>query len=316
MKAKAVPGDEDAAGGGAGGEPAALLRRVVVLLCMLGVGCASTPTDDFPPPSPLPAQETPTEHKGGLTRREKFIAVNAACAAAVLAYGFEFWGYGGAAFRFHNEGWFGQNAENGGSDKLGHAYTGYVGALGIAAIYESFGYERSRADLLGALTSMGTMTGIELADGFSHYGFSWGDLAFDGLGVLGGYWRRRVPEVGRYVDYRVEYWPSITSQEGHHSDIATDYSGFKYILALKLDAFEKLRPTSLSWFELQLGYYTKGFGSGDGPYYDGKHRHLYFGIGLNLARLFSKVGLRKIGQIFQYVQPPYTYVPFDWTAPQ
>jgi hypothetical protein len=287
------------------------MKRALLLLGCIAVGCAST-KDTLPPPS-SPEEAPPST---GWTKEQKFVAVNVACGAAVVAYGLKFWGYGGSAFQFHNEGWFGPNAENGGSDKLGHAYTGYVGALGLAAIYEGFGYERSKADLLGAISSMGTMTGIELADGFSHYGFSWGDFLFDAVGVLGGYWRRRVPAVGRYVDYRVEYWPSITAQHGHHSDIATDYSGYKYLLALKLDGFEKLRPTPLSYFEFQLGYYTKGYGSGDGDYYPDKKRHLYVGIGLNLIRLFSKAGLRGLGQVFQYYQPPYTYVPFDWTIPQ
>jgi hypothetical protein len=316
----AVSGSEEvAAGDGAGAPPfagralLAFLKTVVVLLGCLAAGCATAHGDELPPP--LSEEQAPPEQKGW-TKEQKFIAVNAACGAGVLAYGLKFWGYGGSAFEFHDEGWFGQDAENGGSDKLGHAYTGYVGALLLADIYEGFGYERSRADFLGAVSSMATMTGIELADGFSHYGFSWGDFVFDGLGVLAGYWRRRVPAIGRYVDYRVEYWPSDTMQHGHHSDIATDYSGFKYLLALKLDGFESLSHTPLGWAELQVGYYTKGFASGDGPYYDGKKRHVYVAIGLNLTRLFSKVGLRKFGQIFQYYQPRYTYIPYDWTLPQ
>jgi len=279
----------------------------MLLLGCVVTGCASTPYGGGAPLMP-PSEAMPSQ---AWTKEEKFIAVNVACAGAVVAYGLKFWGYGGDTFRFHNEGWFGPDAENGGSDKLGHAYTGYVGALGIAAIYESFGYERARADLLGAITSMGTMTGIELADGFSHYGFSWGDLVFDALGVLGGYWRRRDPAVGRYLDYRIEYWPSKTATHGDHSDIATDYSGYKYLLALKLNGFKKLETTPLGYVELQVGYYTRGYGSGDAPYYPEKERTLYFAVGLNLEKTFAKVGLPRFGQIFQYYQPRYTYVPFD-----
>lgn len=287
--------------------------RALLLLGCLAVGCVSTTKDGLPLPSPV--EEEPAEHTGW-SKEGKLIAVNAALGSAVIVYGLHYWGYGGASFQWSDERWFQKNTENAGSDKLGHAYTGYLGTMGLAALYESFGYERSEADLYGALSSMGTMTLIEVADGTSHYGFSWQDLVADGMGVAYGYWRRRVPEIGRYVDYRVEYFPSATATGGHHSDFATDYSAYKYVVALKLDAFEQLRSTPLSWFELQAGYYTKGYGAGDADFFNDKSRHFYLAVGLNMSRIFSKLGLRKIGQFFEYYQAPYTYVPLDWSLPQ
>lgn len=288
---------------------------VALLLACLGTGCASPQRDELPPASPA-GEAPPEEEDKGWTKEQKLIAVNAATTAVILAYGFQFWDYGGANFQVIDEGWFGQNTSYGGADKLGHAYASYLGTLGFAALYENWGYERPKADLYGAISSMTAFTLVEVGDGFSKNGFSFEDLAADGAGVLFGYWRRQVPAVGRLLDFRSEYIPSETFRAGAHSDIVSDYSGFKYVLALKLDGIEKLSPTPLGWFELQLGYYTRGFATGDADFFADKTRHLYFAIGINVSRLLSKAGFRKLGSVFEFYQAPYTYVEFDWTPPQ
>jgi len=288
-------------------------RWSVLLVACLGMACASTRHGELPPPSP--EAERPAEESKGWTKEQKLVAVNAAAAVAIGIYGFQFWDYGDKNFQVIDEGWFGQNTSYGGADKLGHAYSSYLFALGFASLYEGWGYERSKADLYGAISSMAAFTLIEVGDGFSKNGFSWEDLAVDAAGVAFGYWRRRVPAVGRLVDFRVEYIPSETFLEGEHSDIVTDYSGFKYLLALKLDGIEALSKTPLGWFELQAGYYTRGFATGDDEFFNEKTRKAYVAIGLNVSRILSKLGFRKLGKFFEFYQAPYTYVPFDWTIP-
>jgi hypothetical protein len=291
---------------------AALRRATACALACLAVGCASGRYDQLPPASDA---VPPPEHHGW-SKERKLIVTNAVIAAGIAAYGFQFWDYGGKTFQVVDEGWFGQDTSYGGADKLGHAYSSYLAAVGLASLYESWGYARSDADLYGALSSMGAFTLIEVGDAFSKNGWSTEDLLADAAGVLFGYWRRRVPRLGRYLDYRVEYIPSETFVKGKHSDLVTDYSGFKYVLALKLDGFACLRNTPLSWLELQAGYFTRGFATGDGHYFDEKTRHAYFAIGLNVSKLFSKAGLRGLGKLFEFYQAPYTYVPFDWELPQ
>ncbi len=290
------------------------LGLALLLACLLGTGCASPQRNGLPPASPEvePSQQADT----GWTKEQKLIAVNAATTAIVGLYGFKFWDYGETNFQTIDEGWFGQETSFGGADKLGHAYSAYLAMLGYASLYEYWGYDRPKADLYGAISSMAAFTLIEVGDGFSKNGFSWEDMAVDAAGVLYGYWRRQVPAVGRLVDFRAEYIPSETYLAGEHSDIVTDYSGFKYVLALKLDGFEKLSKTPLGWLELQVGYYTRGFATGDSDFFDEKTRNLYFAVGINVPRLLSKLGFRSLGKVFQFYQAPYTYVPFDWTLPQ
>ena len=305
--------DFGGAGGSAEAETTKRGWRAVLLAACLGVGCASMREDGLPPPSP--EAERPAAESTGWTKEQKFLAVNGAAALAIAAYGFQFWDYGETNFQVIDEGWFGQNTSYGGADKLGHAYSSYLFTLGFASLYEGWGYERSQADLLGAISSMTAFTLIEVGDGFSKNGYSWEDVAVDAAGVAFGYWRRRVPAVGRLVDFRAEYIPSETFLEGEHSDIVTDYSGFKYLLAFKLDGIEKLSRTPLGWFELQVGYYTRGFATGDDEFFDEKKRKAYVAIGLNVPRILSKLGLRKLGKFFEFYQAPYTYVPYDWTIP-
>jgi hypothetical protein len=293
-----------------------VLPRSLIALACLAVGCASARHEGLPPPRSEEVEAPVEEEHGGWSKEKKFAAVNVGMAAAIAAYGFQFWDYGGAKWEVVDEGWFGQETSYGGADKLGHSYAAYLATLGLSSLYEGWGYHRDEADLRGALSAMGAITLIEVGDSFSKNGWSTEDVIADAAGVLFGYWRRRVPAVGRLLDFRVEYIPSETFVNGDHSDIVTDYSGFKYLLALKLDGIEKLRSTPLSWFELQFGYYTRGFATGDSAYYDERTRHLYFAIGINVSKLLSKGGLRSLGKVFEFYQAPYTYVPVDWELPQ
>lgn len=296
-----------------GKAPRTRRRGLLAALCLL-VGCASSSRfEKLPEPSSEPQAEI---EDSGWSKEQKLLAVNGAMALAIAAYGFQFWDYGQTSFQVVDEGWFGQNTSYGGADKLGHAYAAYLTGLGLASLYESWGYDRNHADLYGAISSMSAFTLIEVGDAFSKNGWSTEDVIVDAAGVLFAYWRRRVPAVGRLVDFRVEYIPTETLLNGDHSDIVTDYSGFKYLLAFKLDGIEKLRHTPLSWLEIHLGYYTRGFATGDQDYYDEKTRHLYAAVGINVSKLLSKAGYRSLGKVFEFYQAPYTYVPFDWELPQ
>jgi len=280
-------------------------------VCLLGLalvlvgGCRSSWR--APDGSKLP----PLETHNHLSKEDKVILLNGAMAAAVLAYGFEFWDYGGTSFSFKDEGWFGQHTDYGGADKLGHAYAAYLTAIGLGKLYEHWGYDRETADRMGFWSSFGAFTLIEVGDAMSKYGFSLQDLVFDAAGAGLGYLRRRHPKLGTILDFRIEYIPSKSFTSGGHTDIWTDYSGYKYLLALKLEGIGNLGRTPLGWVELQAGYYTRGYVTSDAAYFSDKTRTFYVAIGLNVSRLFKKIKLKPIGTFFEYYQAPYTYVPFD-----
>lgn len=230
-------------------------------------------------------------------RRRKALTANAAAMAAVLTYGAFAWDYCSESFNVASEGYFGGNTRHGGADKVGHAYTGYAFGRGFAKAYQSWGYTRERAAALGALSSLGVTTLIEVGDGFSAYGLSPEDLVMNSAGALGAWTLHRSPALARRLDFRVSWEPSF-----EQGDIVTDYDHLKYLLALKLNGFAALEDSPLRWVELHAGFYTRGYQDSD----DIRRQYLFVGIGLNLSALLTQAGWRRTGVFLQYFQPPGT----------
>lgn len=240
-------------------------------------------------------------------RQKKVVALNLAVAGGIMAVGLTAWDYGSSSFNFRNEGWFEHNSKSGGADKLGHAYGAYALATLYKNIYAHWGYSDEEANLGGALSSWSQMTLMEFADGFSaEHGFSWEDEVMDTVGVGMAYLRHRFPSLKDKIDFRLEWIPSSAFLHGDQSDPFTDYSGQKYLLALKPDGFLKTNNPYLKAMELHLGYYTRG--------YDGErcshsqHRSTYVGIGLNVTYLIEQLTGHDAWRIFDYIQVPYTYM--------
>lgn len=245
--------------------------------------------------------------------------------AAITATGFANWKWGSASFRFDTEGWFGKDTASMGMDKLGHAYSTYVLTEFFADGIEH-GPERHRA-YTGAILAMGLMTYVEVFDGFSvDHGFSPEDLAADAAGALVSVARRSIPGLREKLDFRLLYvptrttWRALSCLPEPHCDRdgaavrspVTDYSGQRYLLALKLSGFERLKRTPLRLVELHAGYYARGFTKEEEDRGDPLRRRLFFGVGLNVAELLFPGrgnGLRGVARsALQYLQVPYTAV--------
>ena len=235
----------------------------------------------------------------------------AAVFAGVTALGLTSWKWGNTDFHFRSEGWFGKDTGSLGMDKLGHAYTSYV----IADVLTSrIGRERDGAEATAALIALGAMTYVEIFDGFStDHGFSYEDMIADGAGIGFAWLRNEVPGLRDKLDFRMEYLPSGNSS-GFHP--ITDYSGQKYVLALKLSGFEDLQDTPLRFVELQAGYFARGFTAEEEAEGDRLRREPFVGIGLNLSELLlsddevrNHWAGRTARNVLEYVQVPYTYAP-------
>ena len=81
-----------------------------------------------------------------------------------------------------DEGWFGKDTYAGGADKLGHAYTDFVFVRGIYSIYRAHNYEHMESTLYSWLFGSSLRTIMEVADGYTTYRTSYGDLAFNMIG--------------------------------------------------------------------------------------------------------------------------------------
>ncbi len=233
-----------------------------------------------------------------LPKEEKLVYSNVALTAAITAWGIAFWDYGDNSPFLDNEDWFGRNTEEGGMDKLGHAYLSYVYTHGFALLYEHWGYETRKAAQYGALSALWLQTFMEIGDSLSRFGFAYEDAVMNAAGIGFGYLTLRYPELSRKLDFRVELTP-----EFNKTDFFTDYEQQKYLLAFKLDGFDSLERTPLRYLELHLGYYARGYSE---PPPTPRERNLYIGIGLNLSSFFHRRGWTKTGTVLRFVQPPYT----------
>jgi hypothetical protein len=251
-------------------------------------------------------------------------------AAAITATGVANWNWGSSPFRFQSEGWFGKDTHNLGMDKLGHAWSSYV-------LTEFFtdGIDESHGDPVtksysAAILAMGLMTYIEVFDGFSKdHGFSNEDLAVDAAGALFSVARRTVPGLREKVDFRLLYKPDRSTlralscfPEPHcekdgktaRSPI-TDYTNQRYLLAVKLSGFAKIRTTPLRLLELHAGYYARGYTKEEEDRGERLRRRLFLGAGINIGELLFRrrsTGFEKAARsALEYIQMPYTAIYTD-----
>lgn len=245
-------------------------------------------------------------------KEKKVLALNAVTIGSIATVGVIGWDYGSHSFRTTNEGWFGRDTSYGGADKLGHAFSTYALASVYNYVYKDWGYSDNDAILIAAANSWLTMSLIEIGDGFSKsQGYNWQDEVMNTVGAGMAYLRHRYPAVRERVDFRWEWFPSPAVRSGERFDIFTDYSGQKFLLAFKLDGWFRTDNPALKALELQLGYYTRGYVSGDMDYFSKERRYSYVGVGLNVTYLLQKLTGHKAGGIFDYIQVPGTYISFS-----
>ncbi len=232
-----------------------------------------------------------------MDKGEKLFMVNAGGVLFITGWGIANWDYGQETPRTTREGWFGQDTNTGGADKLGHFYTTYVLSHAMTHMCATWGYSEAQAPLYGSLSAFGLMGFMEVGDSFSRYGFSHEDFIMNTAGASLGYLTKRYPKVSEKLDFRLEYTPSFDEP-----DLLTDYENMKFLTALKFDGFRGLQTGLWKYLELHVGYYTRGYDDdGSDP-----RRYLYGGLGINLSRIFCQHGYSKTATTLRYLQIPNT----------
>ncbi len=239
--------------------------------------------------------------------RNRVIYTNVIGASVVMLWGTAFWDYFTTKPVMGDEGWFQHDTKYGGADKMGHMYSTYLWSLGFSSLYEYWGMKEEDSMLYGPLTAWTFQGLMEFGDSFStSQGFSYEDMVMNTVGAAFYYVREKYPEVKRKVDLRLEYVPDFNS----NVDIFTQYNSMKYLFALKFSGFDSMEDTPMKYFELQLGYYTRGYQ--DHENYNDTERVTYVGVGINTSEVLKAMGWTKTSKIFNYYQLPYTYVPFGY----
>jgi len=216
---------------------------------------------------------------------------------------------GGHAFRFQNEGWFGDDTINLGMDKLAHAWNTYwMTDMIEARIRNKTGADN--AALPAAAVSMGLMLYSELWDAHKKTsGFSFQDVAMNAAGAGFSVLRNSVPRLDEKVDFRLLLIPN--------SDIYTfsgtrHYRQMRFLLALKLAGFKGMKDSPLRFVELHAGYYATGFTAAEEQRGARRRQRPFVGVGINLNQLLfgnrrpSGWAGRAVNEGLQYIQIPYT----------
>lgn len=235
-------------------------------------------------------------------------------------YGKRKWWQDGFEGRFRkvDEGWFGQHTYAGGADKAGHFYMNYVSSRLLAKAFRHFGNDPDDALYMGAALTLGTMTAVEVIDGYSkRWRFSREDAAMNVLGTGAAILFEKYPRLDDLVDLRFYYRPSAA--EGGKFDPGSDYSGQTYLFVLKASGIPALRDRPwLRYVELAAGYGTRNYVTERPDLVDQRRRQLYFGISLNLSELLGRTVFKNspadrparqlVDTALEYVQLPGTAV--------
>jgi len=284
-----------------------ILRAGCLAGCLLSAGTEALVQD---PEVPFATGDGTKAEALFWSRERRTWALNLGIVGGIAAYGLSTWNWGETGFRASSEGWFGRGTRHGGADKLGHAFTGAVATAATASLYRHWGYDPGQAARLGAFSGLLLTSAVELGDGFSpDHGFSWEDQVVNIVGVGLEYLRLRHPALRERVQFRWEYFPSPAVRHGRHADLTTDYSGSRYLLAFPLRAWGA-DDSALQWFEVLVGYGTRGFGEDDRAFFARGTRHPFVGVGLHLPGILDRLGTpRGVRRSFEHLQVPWTALP-------
>lgn len=253
------------------------MARLQAVLLLSAAWLAAAPAAADPAAAEDPAAE----------RRADWIT--AGTVGLVGAYGAIAWWSGDLStkFRVRREGWFSQDTDAGGADKLGHGFSTYLGTRLLVRAYQEVGLGAERSIERAAVVSLATLMGVEVLDGFSkRFRFSPEDAAMNLSGVGLAWLLETHPELDRKLDFRVLYRRSNEARATGIHDPIEDYSGQTYLLAVKGAGFDALaKVPAARYLELVMGYGTRGYRPGLAGVEPS--RHFYAGVGVNLAELLD-----------------------------
>lgn len=231
-----------------------LLQNRNIILLFLWLGCVSIHL---------------SQSDSMLMFRNRKIGVNMAIGMAYtgsLVYLNQIWykPYHHAPFHFFNDNneWFLM-------DKYGHAFTSYYATNYLNQLYRWAGYKNPQWIATGI--SYSYLLTIEIMDGYSSgWGFSWGDIGANTLGV--GLFLLNTYYLENFFHFKFSFYPTTYAAYnptllGTHimEQIIKDYNGQTYWISIS--PFYKWKP-SLEWLCMSFGYGIDGcIGAVSNQYY-------------------------------------------------
>ncbi len=241
--------------------------------------------------------------------------------AFMTIYGFMLWDWGSQEdFTLKPQTFKGAHAINGAADKWGHMFANYAGKRFFTFLFRSTGSSKPRSNIEGAILMEMTSLIGEVGDGYSHnYGFDPYDVLFNQFGIMLGMLLDWSPVLDRMFTMKWEYFPSKRVRnhldKTDRWDISTDYNDAKYILATKLGGIPYLSQTPFRYFNIDVGYYTRGYRHTEE--YPSRTRNIFLGFSVNFTIAFGDllpVGYTSstLQSLFNYYHPPWDLEAKTW----
>ena len=160
---------------------------------------------------------------------------------------------------------FDDNAEWCQMDKYGHVYTTYQTGRLVMEAMNWAGYSKKKQLIIGGLSGLGSMTAVEVMDGYSSgWGFSWGDMGANALGsglAIGqkALWNEQRVQL-KFSFYQSPYAQYRTDLlgESFSTQILKDYNGQIYWLSINPSSFLRKETTFPKWINIAFGYGADG----------------------------------------------------------
>ena len=246
--------------------------------------------------------------------------VSAGMVALLLAWGTEaWWSDGLRPFSINNAGGFGPETYAGGADKAGHCFSVYVLTHFGTALYRALGMSPDRAAWYSAVATVLLGNWFELIDGFTDYGFEYGDVIANTAGATLGLLTELYPAFGDAFGMRISYVPS--SDFLHHDKSVlkwiNDYSGMSFYADVKLRGVLRLfhRDPGLARFvRVGVVYGTDEYSPiRRKPL---RRRTLGFNVGIDFAEVLrweggGDEGVNAVADVFDYYAVPFLNIAIE-----
>lgn len=206
------------------------------------------------------------------------------------------WGPGGRrSFNTVSEGFFSASTYAGGADKASHFVFSWLGQEAGEWGFAGLGNGTAESRLLGVGVSIATGLLVELADGFTVYGFSWEDFATDAAGALASFGVSAL-DLRDTVGVRFGFVHPNLPPPGVPLDRPNnpnDYSNQVHTLDLKLAGFLPRvgvrKPGPARYLLVSVRWDTQGYHFHP-P--EERQQNIGFEVGLDVAGIVRGLGLR------------------------
>ena len=228
------------------------MKRVLIV-CLLLAGQAWG-QDSLTVRQPLPAERLKPMPLRPTTPARRYIAtgmVGALLGGSLISSYFDWWQGADRKFHTSDDGMF--NNYSLGIDKAGHAYTSYFYFHTFHNVMRWGGYDERTARWWAFGTAAFFAVSIEVGDGLSDFGFSFGDLGFNMAGLGYGLAQTYVPFL-RNFNLKWSYVP----QEGYRwpPRFTEHYDAHIYWLTVNVHNLlpDDARPWWPEFLQLAVGY--------------------------------------------------------------